>query len=73
MQDGANVLFFTFINPSNMEVPRAFQKLGKLSTARPGSISVAAWRRNKECPKYKNSRIFRDSKDSGKTPQLVDQ
>jgi hypothetical protein len=30
MQDGANVLFFTFINPSNMEVPRAFQKLGKL-------------------------------------------
>jgi hypothetical protein len=40
MQDGANVLFFTFINPSNMEVPRAFQKLGKLSTVRPSSIPL---------------------------------
>merc|ERR1711872_297106 len=26
-QDGANVLFFTFIDPSTMEVPLAFQKL----------------------------------------------
>jgi hypothetical protein len=29
MQEGANVLFFTFINPATMEIPLAFQKLGK--------------------------------------------
>ena len=28
-QKGANVLFFTFINPENMIVPNAFQKLAK--------------------------------------------
>ena len=27
-QEGANVLFFTFINPATMDVPAAFQKLG---------------------------------------------
>ena len=29
-QIGANVLFFTFINPATMEVPVAFKKLGRL-------------------------------------------
>ena len=29
-QIGANVLFFTFINPATMEVPVAFKKLGIL-------------------------------------------
>ena len=28
-QYGANVLFFTFINPATMDVPVAFKKLGK--------------------------------------------
>ena len=28
-QEGANVLFFTFINPETMIVPRSFQKLAK--------------------------------------------
>ena len=28
IQEGANVLFFTFINPATMDVPAAFQKLG---------------------------------------------
>ena len=28
-QKGANVLFFTFINPESMIVPNAFQKLAK--------------------------------------------
>ena len=28
IQEGANVLFFTFINPGTMDVPAAFQKLG---------------------------------------------
>ena len=28
-QYGANVLFFTFINPATMEVPVAFKKLGE--------------------------------------------
>jgi hypothetical protein len=31
-QEGANVLFFTFINPATMEVPLAFQKLGNRKT-----------------------------------------
>lgn len=26
-QNGANVLFFTFINPADMKVPKAFQNL----------------------------------------------
>ena len=30
-QAGANVLFFTFINPATMDVPAAFQKLGETS------------------------------------------
>ena len=30
-QEGANVLFFTFINPATMDVPAAFQKLGNSS------------------------------------------
>ena len=30
-QEGANVLFFTFINPATMDVPAAFQKLGTSS------------------------------------------
>ena len=29
-QQGANVLFFTFINPETMAVPESFKKLGKL-------------------------------------------
>ena len=29
MQNGANVLFFTFINPTTMEVPPAFVNLAK--------------------------------------------
>ena len=29
-QYGANVLFFTFINPATMEVPVAFKKLGEV-------------------------------------------
>ena len=29
LQNGANVLFFTFINPATMKVPLAFKKLGK--------------------------------------------
>ncbi len=28
-QDGANVLFFTFINPETMKVPKSFEKLAK--------------------------------------------
>ena len=28
-QQGANVLFFTFINPDTMEVPKSFEKLAK--------------------------------------------
>ena len=28
-QQGANVLFFTFINPETMTIPEAFKKLGK--------------------------------------------
>ena len=28
-QEGANVLFFTFINPENMKVPESFKKLGQ--------------------------------------------
>ena len=28
-QLGANVLFFTFINPATMDVPVAFKKLGQ--------------------------------------------
>ena len=31
-QEGANVLFFTFINPETMAVPESFKKLGKLKT-----------------------------------------
>ena len=30
LQTGANVLFFTFINPATMEVPLSYQKLGFL-------------------------------------------
>ena len=30
IQEGANVLFFTFINPATMDVPAAFQKLGNI-------------------------------------------
>ena len=29
-QEGANVLFFTFINPETMAVPESFKKLGKV-------------------------------------------
>ena len=29
-QRGANVLFFTFINPETMRVPEAFKKLGRV-------------------------------------------
>ena len=28
-QEGANVLFFTFINPESMAVPESFKKLGQ--------------------------------------------
>ena len=31
-QIGANVLFFTFINPATMDVPVAFKKLGNLES-----------------------------------------
>ena len=38
-QDGANVLFFTFINPRTMIVPKAFQKLSKSrGTGADGSV-----------------------------------
>ena len=30
-QEGANVLFFTFVNPESMKIPKAFEKLGKLA------------------------------------------
>ena len=31
-QRGANVLFFTFINPETMRVPEAFKKLGRVQS-----------------------------------------
>ena len=39
MQTGANVLFFTFIHPTTMEVPPAFQNLAKTrGTNQPGAV-----------------------------------
>ena len=39
MQEGANVLFFTFIHPETMEVPPAFANLAKTrGTNEPGAV-----------------------------------
>jgi hypothetical protein len=38
-QEAANVLFFTFINPESMKVPKAFEKLAATrGTSAPGAI-----------------------------------
>ena len=38
-QEGANVLFFTFINPVSMEIPKSFIKLAKTrGTDSPGAV-----------------------------------
>ena len=38
-QESSNVLFFTFIHPDTMEVPRAYQKLAATrGTGAPGSV-----------------------------------
>ncbi len=38
-QEGANVLFFTFIDPSTMEIPLAYQKLSATrGTGAPGAV-----------------------------------
>ena len=38
-QEGANVLFFTFINPETMTVPKSFQKLAATrGSSDPGSV-----------------------------------
>ena len=39
-QEGANVLFFTFINPATMDVPAAFQKLGQLEIMMTRSVML---------------------------------
>ena len=36
---GSNVLFFTFVNPDTMEIPKAFQKLSATrGTDEPGAV-----------------------------------
>lgn len=38
-QEGSNVLFFTFINPATMEIPKAFEKLSaSRGTGLPGAV-----------------------------------
>ena len=40
-QNGANVLFFTFINPETMKVPKSFQTLAATrSSSEPGSVPI---------------------------------